>query len=62
MSDIYTWGKFWQGQVVIEKDPLWEDNPGHVSGFVKIDDQVLIRVNFANGDRYNVLPEELDAR
>jgi len=52
--------EFWRGRVVVEKDPLWEDNPGHVVGFVKLDDgQVLVRVEFANGDRYNVDPTEL---
>jgi len=54
---------FWRGRVVIEKDPLWEENPGHVVGFVKNNDsgEVLIRVEFANGDRYNLHPDELNA-
>jgi len=61
MNSILDWGQFQRGVVVIEKEPLWEDNPGHVVGFVRDDDgHVLIRVEFANGDRYNVHPSELD--
>jgi len=54
---------FWRGRVVVEKDPLCEDNPGHVVGFVRDEDQntVLIRVEFANGDRYILHPDELTA-
>ena len=60
MTHKSIWMEFWRGRVVVEKDPLWEDNPGHVVGFVKLDDgQVLVRVEFANGDRYNVDPLEL---
>ena len=63
MSDKYTWGEFWRGRVVIEKDPLWEDNPGHVVGFSRSDEgEVFIRVEFANGDRYNLNPEDLEVR
>lgn len=54
------WKQFWRGRVVVEKDPLWEDNPGHVVGFEKKDGHVLVRVEFANGDRYNLHPDELD--
>jgi hypothetical protein len=63
MYDIYVLCKFWQGRVVIERDPLWEENPGHVVGFAKdpVTSEVLVRVEFANGDRYNVRPDELDA-
>lgn len=53
--------QFWRGRVVIEVGPTKEENPGHVVGFVKKDDEVLIRVEFANGDRYNVSPDDLYA-
>lgn len=52
-------GRFWRGCVVIERQPLEDNNPGHVIGFVKNHDQVLVRVEFANGDRYNLKPDEL---
>lgn len=34
-------------------------NPGHVIGFSMANDKIHVRVQFANGDRYNVLPSEL---
>lgn len=63
MTEPYELSIFWRGRVVVEKDPLWENNPGHVIGFVRNDDgtDVLVRVEFANGDRYNVHPDELTA-
>lgn len=62
MNDNFVLCKFWRGRVVVERDPLWEDNPGHVVGFVRNDEgTVLVRVEFANGDRYNVRPDDLDA-
>ena len=59
MSDFNEYRKFWRGRVVIEEYHLNDDNPGHVISFVKQDNQVLIRVEFANGDRYNLRPNEL---
>lgn len=62
MTEPYELSIFWRGRVVIEKDPLWENNPGHVVGFGKDSDSTItIRVEFANGDRYNVHPDYLTA-
>ena len=54
-------GKFWRGRVVIEHDDLRGENPGHVVKFVKNGDYVLVRVEFANGDCYNVALGDLIA-
>jgi len=52
--------KFVMGSVVIETEPNCDNNPGHVIGFAKTkDEEVLVRVQFANGDRYNCSPTEL---
>lgn len=59
MTDYNRYKPFWRGRVVVERDPGHENNPGHVIGFTMKDGVVLIRVEFANGDRYNVLPDEL---
>jgi hypothetical protein len=61
MIDKQSIRQFWRGRVVLEMEPSVEDNPGHVIGFIMKNDQFLIRVEFANGDRYNVLPDELEA-
>lgn len=62
MNKRDTLGLFWRGRVVvITGEDSWENNLGHVVGFVKEGSgEVLIRVDFANGDRYDVLPEELE--
>jgi hypothetical protein len=54
-------GQFWRGRVVLEREPAHWNNPGHVIGFEMKDGQWLVRVEFANGDRYNVLPGDLHA-
>jgi hypothetical protein len=59
MSDFNEYGKFWRGRVVIEERHLADNNPGHVIGFASDGNTVYIRVEFANGDRYNVRPYEL---
>jgi hypothetical protein len=53
--------QFWRGRVVVETDPLQDHlNPGHVVSFnIDADCNVTIRVEFANGDRYNCHPDEL---
>ncbi len=57
-----TIGKFWRGRVVVERDDLRGDNPGHVVKFtMNTDDEILVRVEFANGDCYNVAPGDLMA-
>jgi hypothetical protein len=65
MNDLNIIKEFHKGRVVVER--LWDNpdsanNPGHVVGFVSDSNgKVVIRVEFANGDRYNVSPEDLDA-
>lgn len=61
MIDKQSVRQFWRGRVVLETDPLMENNPGHVIGFIMRNDKFHIRVEFANGDRYNVLPDDLEA-
>jgi len=59
MSNMTKLGKFWSGRVVVaEFDGA--KNPGHIVSFALTDnDEILICVNFANGDRYNVHPDAL---
>jgi hypothetical protein len=59
MNKEQLWAQFNAGQAVIERDFTDDKNPGHVIGFQKVGDEVFVRVQFANGDRYNVAPEEL---
>jgi hypothetical protein len=59
--DKTTISEFWRGRVVFEAATLFDDNPGHVVGFVRnTDGKFYIRVEFVNGDRYNLLPDELE--
>lgn len=51
--------EFWRGRVVVEVDPMHENNPGHVIQLHMMDATITIRVEFANGDRYNLFPDEL---
>jgi len=59
MFNLEELGEFWRGRVVAERDQYWDPNPGHVVGFVRERDRILIRVEFANGDRFNFEPHEL---
>lgn len=52
MTDYDRYKPFWRGRVVVE--PGHENNPGHVVGFSSNGEEVFVRVEFANGDRYNV--------
>jgi hypothetical protein len=59
MQDLSVWKEFWKGRVVLEKHPTVKDNPGHILGFVMNDYNPMIRVAWANGDIYNIEPDEL---
>jgi hypothetical protein len=62
MNELYIIKQFYKGRVVHERLALEVLNPGHVVGFtVDYNDKVNILVEFANGDRYNVAPEDLQA-
>lgn len=52
--------KFIRGAVVIERGLAHTNNPGHVAGFELQGDEVLIKVDFANGDRFCLAPQDLD--
>ena len=52
---------FKAGAVVVEKESDIDDNIGHVKRFVLSHQGIItIRVQFANGDCYNLEPDELE--
>ena len=62
INQLYIIKQFYKGRVVIERLAPEVLNPGHVVGFATDStNKVNIQVEFANGDRYNVAPEDLHA-
>jgi hypothetical protein len=61
MNDL---GKFTRGRVVIAPSvyPGYtpdECDPGHVVGFSKVHDDILVRVEFADGKIKDIFPKDL---